>query len=57
MPLSYHHPAAIETEDELDRFMKHPGPGIPLVYDAGHMAFAGGDVLRVLAAAGYEVVA
>ena len=50
MPLSYHHhmAAAIETEAELDLFMKHSGAGIPLLYDAGHMAFAGGDVLRVI---------
>jgi inosose dehydratase len=38
----------IETEPELDLFMKHSGEGIPLLYDAGHMAFAGGDVLRVI---------
>ena len=50
MPLSYHHhmAAVIETEPELDLFMKHSGAGIPLLYDAGHMAFAGGDVLRVI---------
>ena len=50
MPLSYHHhmAAVIETESELDRFMNHSGAGIPLLYDAGHMAFAGGDVLRVI---------
>ena len=50
MPLSYHHhmAAVIETEAELDRFMKHSGAGIPLLYDAGHMAMAGGDVLRVI---------
>ncbi len=50
MPLSYHHhmAAAIETEAELDLFMQHSGEGIPLLYDAGHMAFAGGDVLRVI---------
>ena len=50
MPLSYHHhmAAVIETEAELDLFMKHSGPGIPLLFDAGHMAFAGGDVLRVI---------
>lgn len=50
MPLAYHHhmAAAIETEAELDAFMRHSGPGIPLLYDAGHMAFAGGDVLRVI---------
>ena len=50
MPLSYHHhmAAVIETEAELDQFMAQSGPGIPLLYDAGHMAFAGGDVLRVI---------
>lgn len=50
MPLSYHHhmAAVIETEQELDLFMKHSGEGIPLLYDAGHMAFAGGDVLGVI---------
>ena len=50
MPLSYHHhmAAVIETEAELDLFMQYSGEGIPLLYDAGHMAFAGGDVLRVI---------
>ena len=50
MPLAYHHhmAAAIETEPELDLFMQHSGEGIPLLYDSGHMAFAGGDVLRVI---------
>jgi inosose dehydratase len=48
MPISYHHhmAAAIETEDELDLLMKHST--VPLLFDAGHMAFAGGDVLRVI---------
>ncbi len=50
MPLAYHHhmAAVVETEAELDLFMAHSGEGIPLLYDAGHMAFAGGDVLRVI---------
>ena len=50
MPLAYHHhmAAVVETEPELDLFMAHSGEGIPLLYDAGHMAFAGGDVLRVI---------
>lgn len=50
MPLSYHHhmAAVVETEPELDSFMNHSGPGIPLLFDAGHMAFAGGDCLRVI---------
>jgi inosose dehydratase len=48
MPISYHHhmAAAIETEGELDLLMKHST--VPLLFDAGHMAFAGGDVLRVI---------
>src|SRR5690606_35526029 len=50
MPLSYHHhmAAVVETESELDAFMRHSGPGIPLLLDAGHLAFAGGDVLRAI---------
>jgi inosose dehydratase len=50
MPIAYHHhmAAPIETEEELDLLMKHSGEALPLLYDAGHMAFAGGDVLRVI---------
>jgi inosose dehydratase len=50
MPLAYHHhmAAVVETEAELDLFMSNSGEGIPLLYDAGHMAMAGGDVLRVI---------
>ncbi len=50
MPIAYHHhmAAPIETEAELDLLMTHSGAALPLLYDAGHMAFAGGDVLRVI---------
>ena len=50
MPLAYHHhmAAVVETEPELDAFMNHSGQGIPLLLDAGHLAFAGGDVLRAI---------
>jgi inosose dehydratase len=50
MPLAYHHhmAAVVETEPELDAFMRHSGAGIPLLLDAGHLAFAGGDVLRAI---------
>ncbi len=50
MPLAYHHhmAAVIETEAELDDFMRYSGEGIPLLLDAGHLAFAGGDVLRAI---------
>jgi inosose dehydratase len=48
MPLSYHHHmgAVVQYEHELDSFMKHSG--IPLCFDAGHLAFAGGDCLRAI---------
>ena len=48
MPLSYHHhmAAAVETEAELDMFMKHSS--VPLLFDAGHMTFAGGDNFAVI---------
>ena len=50
MPLSYHHhmAAPIETEAEMDLLMANSGQGLPLLFDVGHMAFAGGDVLRVI---------
>ncbi|KQN72581.1 myo-inosose-2 dehydratase [Devosia sp. Leaf64] len=49
-PLSYHHhmAAVVETEAELDAFMAASGAGIPLLLDAGHLAFAGGDPLRAI---------
>lgn len=50
MMLVYHHhmAAAVETEAEIDQFMQHSGAGIPLLFDAGHLAFAGGDCLRAI---------
>lgn len=46
--LAYHHhmAAVVETENELDLFLKHSS--IPLLFDTGHMAFAGGDNFRVI---------
>ncbi len=48
MPLTYHHhmAAVVETEKELDSFMNHSG--IPLLLDAGHLEFAGGNALRAI---------
>lgn len=50
MPIAYHHhmAAVIETEAELDLLMANSGEALPLLFDAGHMAFAGGNVLRVI---------
>jgi inosose dehydratase len=48
MPLSFHHHmgTVVETEAELDMLMKYST--IPLLLDAGHLAFAGGDPLRAI---------
>lgn len=50
MPIAYHHhmAAVIETEAELNLLMANSGEALPLLFDAGHLAFAGGDVLRVI---------
>jgi inosose dehydratase len=50
MPLAYHHhmAAPIESEEDVDLLMKHSGAALALLFDAGHMAFAGGDVLRAI---------
>ena len=38
----------VQFEHELDAFMAQSGEGIPLLLDAGHLAFAGGDPLRAI---------
>lgn len=50
VPLAFHHHmgTAIETEQDLDLLMKNTGPAVHLLFDAGHMAFAGGDPLNVV---------
>ena len=58
VPLGFHHhmATAIETEEDVDLLMKHTGEAVGLLYDAGHMAFAGGDVLRVIEKHGKRIV-
>lgn len=50
MPLAYHHHmgAVVQFENEIDAFIANSGEGIPLLYDTGHLAFAGGDVFGVI---------
>ena len=50
VPLGFHHHmgTAIESEHDLDLLMNHSGEAVRLLYDAGHMAFAGGDPLGVI---------
>ncbi len=51
MPIAFHHHmgAPIESERDVDLLMAHSGTTLPLLYDPGHMSFAGGDVFRVIA--------
>ena len=58
VPLAFHHhmATAIETERDLDLLMRHTGAAVGLLYDAGHMRFAGGDELRVIDNHGKRIV-
>ena len=48
--LSFHHHmgTAIESEHDIDRLMDATGDAVGLLYDTGHLTFAGADVLRVI---------
>ena len=50
VPLAFHHHmgTAIETEAEIDALMDATGEAVGLLYDTGHLRFAGGDVLGVV---------
>ncbi len=50
VPFAFHHHmgTAIETEHDIDRLLAHTGPAVGLLYDTGHLVFAGADPLRVL---------
>jgi len=50
MPISFHHHmgTAIETEQELDSLMNYTGEAVKLLFDTGHMTFAGGNSLNVI---------
>jgi inosose dehydratase len=58
VPLAFHHhmATAIETERDLDLLMRHTGGAVGLLFDAGHMRFAGGDVLRVIGTHGKRII-
>ena len=48
--LAYHHHmgAYIESVADIDRLMSLTGPDVGLLFDSGHIAFAGGDPVDVL---------
>ena len=48
--LAYHHHmgAYVETVTDIDRLMSLTGPDVGLLFDSGHITFAGGDPVDVL---------
>ncbi len=48
--MAYHHHKGtlIETEDEVDQLLANSGDAVGLLADSGHIAFAGGDPVRLL---------
>ncbi|MCC7114207.1 MAG: myo-inosose-2 dehydratase [Burkholderiales bacterium] len=48
--LAYHHHmgAYVETPDDVDRLMAVTGDEVGLLFDSGHMTFAGGDAVAML---------
>jgi inosose dehydratase len=49
--LAYHHHmgAYVETPSDVDRLMEATGDEVGLLFDSGHMTFAGGDAVAMLA--------
>ena len=49
--LAYHHHmgAYVETPDDVDRLIENTGDEVGLLFDSGHMTFAGGDAVQMLA--------
>lgn len=49
--LAYHHHmgAYVEAPADVDELMRRVGPEVGLLYDTGHMTFAGGDAVAMLA--------
>ena len=46
-PMTFHHHmgTVVETEREVDLLMARTGDAVGLLFDTGHLTFAGGDVL------------
>jgi inosose dehydratase len=58
VPLAFHHHmgTAVESEHDLDRLMAATGPAVRLLFDTGHLTFAGADPLAVLEKHGRRIV-
>lgn len=56
--LAYHHHmgTVIETAEDIDLLMHHTGDSLGLLLDSGHLTYAGGDPLAVIAKHGQRIV-
>ena len=57
MPIAFHHHmgTAIETERDLDLLMENSDESLSLLYDPGHMAFANGNVYKIIEKHGHRI--
>ncbi len=57
MPIAFHHHmgTAVETERDLDLLMKNSDDAVSLLYDPGHMAFANGNVYKIIERHGHRI--
>lgn len=55
--LAYHHHmgTVVESEADVDRLMRVTGDDVKLLLDTGHLTYAGGDVLGVIARHGSRI--
>ncbi len=58
VPLAFHQHVGtvIENECDVDRLLAATGPAVGLLYDTGHLAFAGIDVFRIIENYGPRIV-
>ncbi|PWC37716.1 myo-inosose-2 dehydratase [Azospirillum sp. TSO35-2] len=56
-PLAYHYHmgTVVETPDEIDRFAEVTGDSVGILLDTGHLTFAGGNPLDVIATWGHRI--
>ncbi|WP_377810571.1 myo-inosose-2 dehydratase [Azospirillum sp. A29] len=56
-PLAYHYHmgTVVETPDEIDRFAEVTGDSVGILLDTGHLTFAGGNPLDVIAKWGHRI--
>ena len=50
MAFHHHMGTIIESDDDVDRLMRHTGDAVGLLFDTGHCRFAGGDPAGLLGA-------